>query len=177
MIANIRFPQTTFRQQNNECIPASLGTALYPFTNIPVQDFVAVAIRCWFLARGQSGYDQAESILVNCMEPLFTFIRSRMQLERRCGLGGLDTILQNESATAIVALSFSNGRLPHSVCVSHDGISFALRDSAMQASNSNPDGSGVSVAEALAHVPEIREAGHVIVFRAGSTPEPTAPAP
>ncbi len=167
MIAQSKFPPNTFRQGSNPwCIHVSLGTALFPFTNLPVQNIVDATLRCWPSAQGQSGYDKVASIFNDSVEPLFVDIRSRVRLERRGDVIGLDALLQNESATAIVALSFSNRqRGHHSVCVSYDGTSFALRDSAMQGS-SNPDAVGASVAEALTHVPMNGDPGEVMVFRA-----------
>jgi hypothetical protein len=85
------------------------------------------------------------NIFNDSVEPLFVRIRSRVRLERRCDVIGLDALLQNESATAIVALKFSDGqRGPPSVCVSHDETSFAVRNSAMQGSSKDsPDRDGL----------------------------------
>lgn len=163
MIDESKFPANIFRQQGNECIPASLGTALYPFTNIEVQKVVDATIRCWPSARGNSGYDRVDDILKHTGEALFTGIRSRVRLERQHGLNGLDVLLCDECATAIVALSFSN-RLPHSVCISHNGTLFVLRDSARSADTETQI--GVSVLKVLALVPTNGVAGDVIVFHA-----------
>jgi hypothetical protein len=90
--------------------------------------------------------------------------RKKVRIERRHGLEGLDEILRDEPATTIISLTFPT-RAPHSVCVSHHGSDFILRDSAATSRGQTADGRGTAVAELLAQVPSNGTPGDVIVFR------------
>jgi len=95
---------------------------------------------------------------------LFKDVSAQVQLERKKDIKGLDDILRDDPATAIVSLSFDS-RKSHSVCVSFDGSSFVLYDPNVGTINRN-----VSVAKVLDdYVSDGTEGkmtpGEVIVFR------------
>ena len=164
MIDESRFPRAPYRQSSNECIPASFATGIFQFTSLDVAQCVADVCSDWSGATGSSGYDRLFSVIQSGSSASVVAARSQLRIERRHGLAGLDDLLQFEAATAIVALSFPS-RGPHSVCVSHDGSQFVLRDSA--AGNLGPsDGTADSVTAVVALVPTNGSAGDVIVFRA-----------
>lgn len=168
MIDATRFPSIPYRQVRSECVPASLGTAIFPFLNCPVSDFVAQAVNCWSSAIGSSDYDRISNIMEQCQQPAFLAARASARIERRHGLAGLADVLRVEEATAIISLSFASGRAPHSVCLSFEAGTFVLRDSAHTSSQflHTGDFHEGTVDELLAHVPVGGVAGDVIVVRA-----------
>ena len=129
MIDSSEFPAIPYQQSSEECIPASFGTASFPFARVEVPEIVLAAVVCW-PSESSSGYDLMEQVFNRCNEPAFVAVRERIRLERQHGLAGLDDTLTTERTSAIVALTFPHAGKPHSVCVAYDGTSFILRDSA-----------------------------------------------
>lgn len=130
-MSSLNFPYPSYYQINDECIPASLGTALYPFTGVPVDQIISESAAHLRFASGESGYDRIADIFREAPGPGFQIARGAVALERTSDMPSVARALKGERATAIVAISWPDGhRAPHSVCISAANGRFCLRDSA-----------------------------------------------
>lgn len=163
------FPLPPYRQFADECIPASLGTAMYPFIRTNVWDIVQAAIAFRSSAVGETGYERLVDIFNRSLDSVFVLARQRVSLVRVLSLGDVEKSLRAGPATAIISLSWPSGaRIPHSVCVARYGDHFVLRDSAVDSLGMGNDGDAIasSLSELLNVVwPHHAEVGEAIVVR------------
>lgn len=165
MIDHLRFPLVPYRQTAGECMPASLGMAVYPFVQLPVHQFVVEA-SSRTKPDGLSGYDFLMELLKSDL-PAYSAANRAVRVNRRSSIDGLDEVLRAEEATSIVCVKFVLGREPHSVCFASEDGRYVLRDSSAQADyvGTGADGVGTSVIDLVDAIPGVDRAMEAMVFR------------
>lgn len=138
------------------CMLFSYAIALYPFTRIhesqTIQEIAvfagvnlddpgavtAIGDRLHVPRHGTTGYDWLEIIHRECPTDVLNKARQKVLIQRVSRIAELETMLKNQRSTSVVAMTFTNGRAPHSMAVAFDSQhGFFVRDSATARGLSN----------------------------------------